>query len=73
MNQNVTGKAVDWWSYGILLFEFLAGFSPFYSNNNDQMNLFDKIIRGKFKFPSHFSNDAKDLIQNILQVDITKR
>lgn len=27
------GKAVDWWSYGVLLFEMSAGYPPFTSND----------------------------------------
>lgn len=67
------GKSVDWWSYGVLLYEMAAGYSPFYTNDPDQMVLLDRIVTGKFKMPSHFSNDLKNLIQNILQVDLTRR
>lgn len=27
------GKAADWWSLGIMIFEMLAGYSPFYDEN----------------------------------------
>ena len=27
------GKAVDWWTFGILLFEMLAGFPPFHADD----------------------------------------
>lgn len=67
------GKYVDWWSFGILIYEMIAGYSPFYTNNSDPMVLFDKIVSGKFKFPSHFNADIKHLIQNLLQTDITRR
>ncbi len=30
-------------------------------------------MAGKVKFPSHFSSDLKDLLRNLLQVDLTKR
>ena len=27
------GNAVDWWSFGILIYEFLVGQPPFWDNN----------------------------------------
>jgi protein kinase A len=47
------------------------GFPPFYADQPIQ--IYEKIVQGKFKFPSHFSNDLKDLIRNLLQIDLTKR
>ncbi|XP_058818533.1 cAMP-dependent protein kinase catalytic subunit beta-like [Topomyia yanbarensis] len=67
------GKSVDWWSYGILLYEMAAGYAPFYSHTGDQMALFEKICKGRVRFPSNFSSDLRNLIQNILQTDLTKR
>ncbi|KAK2156589.1 hypothetical protein LSH36_209g02094 [Paralvinella palmiformis] len=32
-----------------------------------------EIILSKVRFPSHFSSDLKDLLRNLLQVDLTKR
>jgi len=65
------GKAVDWWTLGILVFEMLAGYPPFY--DNDTMKLYRKIITGKFQFPRHFDAPAKDLIKQLLQVDRSRR
>lgn len=67
------GKSVDWWSFGILVYEMVAGYSPFSVGDPDQMQLMEKIVEGKFKFPTHFTGDLKDLTQNILQTDLTKR
>lgn len=65
------GFSVDWWSFGVLLFEMNAGYPPFYAN--DPMKTYEKIVGGKYRCPSHFSVDLRDLLRNILQVDITKR
>lgn len=65
------GKAVDWWSFGVLLYEMNIGYSPFYSSR--PMKIYEKIVAGKYKFPTTFGNDLKDLLKNILQVDLTRR
>ncbi|XP_058447625.1 cAMP-dependent protein kinase catalytic subunit alpha-like [Malaya genurostris] len=67
------GKSVDWWSFGILLYEMVAGYAPFYSHTGDQMALFEKICKGRVRFPSNFSSDLRNLVQNILQTDLSKR
>ncbi|CAG8615220.1 11591_t:CDS:2 [Dentiscutata heterogama] len=59
------GKSVDWWSLGILFYEMIAGFSPFYTNDTQLM--YRKILFGKLKFPKgFFSEDAKSLIKGLL-------
>jgi len=40
------GKPVDWWSMGIILYEFLIGCVPFYGNVPEE--LFSQIISGLF-------------------------
>ncbi|XP_022114121.1 cAMP-dependent protein kinase catalytic subunit alpha-like [Pieris rapae] len=65
------GMSVDWWSLGILLFEMSAGYPPFYAS--DPMRIYEKIVAGKYRCPSHFTPDLKDILSHILQVDITKR
>lgn len=43
------GKPVDWWTLGILVYEMLVGIDPF--NDDDPMMIYQKIIKGKIKFP----------------------
>ena len=31
------------------------------------------LLKFQVRFPSHFSSDLKDLLRNLLQVDLTKR
>lgn len=64
-------KAVDWWSLGVLIFEMLAGYPPFY--DEDHFKLYEKIIAGKVKWPSHFDPAAKDLLKRLLTADLSKR
>uniref|UniRef100_A0A1I8ILP1 Protein kinase domain-containing protein n=1 Tax=Macrostomum lignano TaxID=282301 RepID=A0A1I8ILP1_9PLAT len=64
-------KAVDWWALGVLVYEMAAGYPPFFADQPIQ--IYEKIVAGKVRFPSHFSTDLKDLLKNLLQVDLTKR
>eukprot|EP01127_Copromyxa_protea_P008555 TRINITY_DN1966_c0_g1_i1.p1 TRINITY_DN1966_c0_g1~~TRINITY_DN1966_c0_g1_i1.p1 ORF type:complete len:295 (+),score=46.56 TRINITY_DN1966_c0_g1_i1:145-1029(+) len=44
--------AVDWWSFGILLFEMMAGFPPFPGAR--PMEIYDKILDGVYTLPPFF-------------------
>ncbi|KAJ1966026.1 cAMP-dependent protein kinase catalytic subunit [Dipsacomyces acuminosporus] len=65
------GKAVDWWALGILIFEMLAGYPPFYDDN--PFGIYEKILEGKLAFPTFFSPAARDLIRRLLNADVGKR
>ncbi|CAH0726436.1 unnamed protein product, partial [Brenthis ino] len=65
------GFSVDWWSFGVLLYEMNAGYPPFYAN--EPMKTYEKIVSGKYRCPSSFNGDLRDLVRNTLQVDISKR
>ena len=65
------GKPVDWWTFGILLYEMLAGFPPF--NDEDPMGIYQKILKCKVRFHSDFPSDAKSLIKHLLVIDLSKR
>ena len=65
------GKAVDWWTLGILLYEMLVGIDPF--SDDDPMKTYQKILKGKINFPKTINKDAKSLIKHLLTQDTTKR
>ncbi|XP_029165384.1 cAMP-dependent protein kinase catalytic subunit beta-like isoform X1 [Nylanderia fulva] len=65
------GKAVDWWSFGVLVYEMNAGYPPFYAH--DPMKIYEKIVAGKYKFAHHFGEELRDILKNILQVDLSRR
>ena len=65
------GKPIDWWIFGILTFEMLAGIDPF--NDEDPMRIYQKVLKGKIKYPSSFPPNAKSLVKHILTKDLSKR
>jgi protein kinase X len=64
-------KAVDWWALGVLIYEMLAGYPPFYDDN--PFGIYEKILSGKIEWPKHLDPVAKDLIKKLLVQDRTKR
>lgn len=67
------GSAVDWWTFGIFLYELLHGRTPFKGNGNRE-TLFN-VVGQSLKFPegSNVSFAAKDLIRGLLVKDPQKR
>ena len=49
----------------------LAGIDPF--SDDDPMMVYQKILKGKLKFPSTFDSNAKSLVKHLLEIDLTKR
>lgn len=69
------GKAVDMWSLGVITYTLLCGYSPFRSENlND---LVDECRNGRIIFHERYwrdvSQDAKDFILKLLQPDPHRR
>ncbi|KAJ1589248.1 hypothetical protein NDA15_003782 [Ustilago hordei] len=65
------GSAVDWWSLGILLYEMLAGYPPFYDPN--PILIYEKILAGKLVFPERIDPVSRDLISSLLTSDRSRR
>jgi len=61
-------KGVDYWAFGVLIYEMLAGRSPFYSYGTDQVSLFKRIVQVKYSFPPGgiVNEVAQDLIQRLI-------
>ena len=56
----------DWWSYGILVYEMLCGFPPFYSENTSDM--FELILNSNLRFPKRvvLEDVTKDFVSKLL-------
>jgi len=65
------GKTVDWWALGILVFEMLSGYPPFY--DNEPVGIYKKIVSGILEFPRFLDVCSKDLIRKLLNPDISLR
>ncbi|KAL9077519.1 MAG: hypothetical protein Q9161_000365 [Pseudevernia consocians] len=65
------GTAVDWWAFGILIYEFLVGQPPFWNQN--PMKIYELIVEGKVKYPQWMSSDARDLIGSLCTVNPSQR
>lgn len=62
---------VDIWTVGVLMFEFLAGESPFVAKSKKKT--YARINKCKYEFPGWFSEDARRFITGILQILPNKR
>lgn len=60
------------WSLGILIFEMLCGFTPFWDGGSP-MKIYENILKGRVKYPPYIHPDAQDLLQKLITPDLTKR
>eukprot|EP01126_Amoeba_proteus_P045067 TRINITY_DN5033_c0_g1_i1.p1 TRINITY_DN5033_c0_g1~~TRINITY_DN5033_c0_g1_i1.p1 ORF type:complete len:443 (-),score=99.64 TRINITY_DN5033_c0_g1_i1:212-1540(-) len=65
------GKAVDWWSYGTLMYEMLVGLPPFYCEDVQQM--YTKIMTAELEIPDTIDPDAAHLLVQLLERNVDKR
>jgi serine/threonine protein kinase len=64
--------AVDWWAVGVLIYEMLAGYPPYYDDN--PFGIYQMVIEKDPAFPQGtFKGSAKSLIKKLLVKDPTKR
>jgi len=74
---NPHNKQVDWWSFGILIYEMIVGVPPFRHKN--QHALYQMILSREVYFPDPVKDkiivsvNAKDLIIKLTQKDPEKR
>lgn len=68
-------RAVDYWAVGVLIYEMIAGFSPFSDvDANEQDQIFERILKGRFLFPyKGFPSKAKNLVTQLMEVNPIER
>lgn len=65
---------VDLWTLGVLIFEMIAGRTPFYdplmADNLQQQSIYDNILHGDVVLPNW---DVPDVVLKLLDVDVHRR
>ena len=61
------GSKADIWSCGVILYALLCGYLPFQGEN--VMKMYKKALKAEYEFPDWISQEAKNLISNLLVVD----
>jgi len=64
-------RSVDWWAFGVLIYEMLLGQSPF--RGDDEEEIFEAILEDDILYPINMSRDSVSLLQKLLTKDPSKR
>jgi len=64
-------KAADIYQIGAVLYEFLVGFPPYYTENIKE--LYNSIRSAKLQVPKYISREGKDLLNQLLSKRPDKR
>eukprot|EP00038_Savillea_parva_P001279 m.102832 g.102832 ORF g.102832 m.102832 type:complete len:835 (-) comp10450_c0_seq2:456-2960(-) len=64
INEAPYGASVDFWSLGVLCYEFLVGDSPFEADDDEE--LFNQILTAKVHYPPRLQPAARDFVDSLL-------
>jgi serine/threonine protein kinase len=65
------GKAADWWACGVLCYEMLVGYPPFFDES--PYGIYERILNGQIHWPRSMDRLSRELIKAFLIPDRTKR
>lgn len=60
-------KAVDWWAFGVLLYQMILTKTPF--KGDDEEEVFNAILTDEPLYPINMSKESVDIIQKLLTRD----
>ncbi|XP_043707517.1 3-phosphoinositide-dependent protein kinase 2-like isoform X3 [Telopea speciosissima] len=61
----------DLWALGCTIYQMLSGTSPF--KDTSEWLIFQRIIARDIRFPDYFSEEAKDIIDRLLDINPSRR
>ncbi|XP_030599624.1 RAC-gamma serine/threonine-protein kinase-like [Archocentrus centrarchus] len=67
LEENGYGQAVDWWALGVVMYEMMCGFLPFYNQDHEL------ILTKEVRFPRPLSPKAQSLLAGLLKKDPKQR
>ena len=68
------GYSVDWYSFGLVLYEMLTGVNPF--KTGQDLSLVEKmneILNKEIPIPKRLSVEARDMLRQVLRKDVSPR
>ncbi|KAM7532322.1 hypothetical protein LguiB_035732 [Lonicera macranthoides] len=71
LNSSPATVGNDLWAVGCTLYQMLSGTSPF--KDASEWLIFQRIIARDIRFPNYFSDEARDLIDRLLDIDPSRR
>jgi serine/threonine protein kinase len=64
-------RAVDWWTFGILIYEMIVKEAPF--SGEDDEEIFENIINTQPRYPSSMGKDCMAVVRGLLKKNPTQR
>ncbi|KAM5173119.1 serine/threonine-protein kinase N1-like [Mantella aurantiaca] len=64
-------RAVDWWGFGVLIYEMMVGESPFPGDEEEEV--FDSIVNDEVRYPRFLSAEAIAIMRRLLRRNPDRR
>jgi serine/threonine protein kinase len=64
INNTTIGSYTDYWSLGVIIYQMIAGYTPF--TDKTEYLIFEKVLKIEPKFTSDFTEEAIDLLTRLL-------